>query len=207
MSWSVEQIISTFRDLTGRKSTNQIPDADILAAVNHYYQYVFPLEINITEFKGWYTFNTADGIGFQDLPETVLSVAPPVYSNDDAATLWTDEERFYAEYPHDYTTEDIPTDILLFDRTLILRPIPDDIYEVRLRQTSSIPDALTSGALDNSLFGPAIAYGTSVMFLADKGEKDIADEHADVYQYHLGLVRTYIIRQNPPGKRPRGGRF
>lgn len=207
MSWSVEQIISTFRDLTGRRSSNQISDADILVKINHYYQYVFPLEANITEFKGWYTFNTVASTGSQALPETILSVSPPVYSNDDPATLWTDEERFYSEYPHDYATEDIPVDILLFDRTLILRPIPDDAYEIRLRKTSSIPDALTTGSLDNSLFGPAIAFGSSIMFLCEKGEKDIADEHGSIYQYHLGLVRTYILRQNPPGKRSRGGRF
>lgn len=205
--WTVAQIESTFRDLTGRKSSNQISDADILVKLNQYYQHIFPLEAGIPEFKGWYTFNTVASTGSQAIPDTVLSVTPPVYSNDDPATFWTDEERFYEEYPHDYATENIPTDILLIDRDLILRPIPDDAYEIRLRKTSKVPDALTSGEIENSLWGPAIAYGSAIMFLSEKGESDIADEHVPLYQYHLSTIRTYIIKQYPPGKRPRGGRF
>ena len=207
MSWTVEQIIDLFRGLTGRKSSNQISDADILIKINQYYQHIFPLETGIPEFKGWYTFNTVASTGTQSLPTTVLSVTPPVYSNDEPATFWIDEERFYSEYPHDYDTEDVPVDILLFDRSLILRPIPDDVYEIRLRKTSSVPDALTTGALDQPLWGPAIGYGSAIMFLGDKGEKDIAEEHAEFFQFHLKTIRTYIVRQNPPGKRPRGGRF
>lgn len=207
MSWTVAQIISTFRDLTGRKSTNQISDANILIEANHYYQHVFPIESNVREFKGWYTFNTVDGTGYQDLPDSVIAITYPVYVDDDPVTLWTDEQRFYLEYPHDYTTEDVPSDVLLFDRRLILRPIPDAAYEVRLRKISSTPDALTSGEIDNSIYGPAIAYGTSIMFLMDKGEKDIAEEHAAGYKIHLGIVRKSNIIQQPVGKRPPGGRF
>lgn len=207
MSWTVAQIISKFRDLTGRKSTNQISDADILIEVNHYYQYVFPVESKIKEFKGWYTFNTVDGTGYQDLPDSILSITYPTYVDNDPAIFWTDIERFYEEYPHDYVTEDVPTNILLFDRRLILRPIPDAIYEARLRKTSSIPDALVTGDIDNSIYGPAIAYGSSILFLADKGEKDIAEEHSSVYQYHLGVVRRSNHMQVPVGKRPAGGRF
>jgi len=208
MAWTVTQIISKFRDLTGRKSSDQISDANILIEINHYYQYIFPLEAHIIEFKGWYTFDTTATIGTQTLPDTVLSVGPPVYSNDDDAVLWTDEKRFYQEYPHDYDSENVPTDILLLDRTLILRPIPDDTYEIRLRKTSSTPDALVDGeSLDVDTYGQAIAYGSSIMYLLDQAERDAADEHTPTYQYHLGIVRSYIIGQQPTGRRPRGGQF
>jgi len=207
MAWTVAQIISKFRDLTGRKSVNQISDADILIEINHFYQEVFPIEAGIPEFKGWYTFNTVASTGSQALPDTVLSVTFPAYVDDEEVTIWTDTQRFYEEYPHDYATENLPTDILLLDRTLILRPIPDDVYEARLRKTSSIPDALVTGEIDNPLWGRAIAYGSAITFLSDKGEKEIAGEHEPIYLYHLGLIRKGIILQAPTGKRPRSGRF
>jgi hypothetical protein len=207
MAWTVAQVTSLFRDLTGRKSANQISDANILVEINHYFQYIFPGEAGIPEFKGWYTFNTVDGTGSQAIPDSVPEVHPPAYVDDDDATLWTDETRFYQEYPHDFTTKNKPSDILLLDRTLILRPIPDDAYEVRLRKKSSVPDALTSGDLDNSLWGPSIAYGTAIMFMSQKGEVDEAQVHAPVYKYHLDTIKNQIIRQQPLGRRPVGGRF
>jgi hypothetical protein len=207
MAWTVEQLITKFRELTGRPSASQISDANILIEINHYYQYIFPVEAGIPEFKGWYTFNSSDGTGYQDLPETVTEISPPAYVDNDEVGFWIDEKRFYEEYPHDYTTESIPTDILLIDRRLILRPIPDDTYEVRLRKKSSVPDALTSGNLDNSLWGPAIYYGTSIAYLSDQGEDSEADTLKPEYFYHLSTINRQRIRQQPTGKRPIGGRF
>lgn len=207
MSWTVTQITSLFRDLTGRKSSNQISDADILTRLNHYFQYIFPGEAGVSEFKGWYTFNTADGTGSQALPETVTEITGPAYVDDDPVTFWTDVKRFYEEYPHDYTTETKPTDILLIDRTLIIRSIPDAIYEARLRKTSSIPDALTAGNMENSLWGPIVGFGTSIMFLMEKGEQDLIEEITPGYNFHMAAVRGQVIRQRGVGRRPSGGRF
>jgi len=207
MAWTVANVVSLFRDLTGRKSSNQISDTNILAKINHYFQYIFPGEAGIPEFKGWYTFNTVDGTGSQAIPDTVTEVSYPAYVDDKEVTFWTDEARFYEEYPHDYTTEKKPTDILLIDRILILRPIPDDAYEARLRKRSSTPDALVSGDLDNPLWGPALGFGSSIMFLMEKGEKDIADEITPGYKFHMASIRDQTIRQQPVGRRPAGGRF
>lgn len=207
MAWTVTQLISKFRELTGRPSASQITDEDILIELNHYYQYVFPIEAGIPEFKGWYTFNTVDGTGYQDIDDAVTEISPPAYVDDDEVDFWTDEKRFYEEYPHDYTTEDVPVDILLFDRQLILRPIPDDEYEVRLRKKSSTPDALTSGNLDNSTWGPAIFYGASIMYLTDKGDKSEADALTPAYNYHISLINKQRINQSPNGRRPSGGNF
>lgn len=207
MSWAVANVISKFRELTGRLSSNQISDADVLIEINRYFQYIFPGEAQISEFRGWYTFNTTASTGSQDIPDSVTEVGYPAYINDDEVTFWLDVQRFYEVYPHDYDTEDLPVDILLLDRSLIIRPIPDDTYEVRLRKKSSTPDALTSGNLDNSLWGPAIAYGTSIMFLEDRGDNGTADELKEVYKFHRATVRDQFIRQQGTGRRPPGGRF
>ena len=217
MAWTVEKMITVFRDLTGRKSTGQISNTDVIDYLNRYYRYVYPLEVITPELKGWYTFNTVASTGSEDINDDVLDIKDPVYVNDDRASLWTDEDRFYAEYPLDYTTEDVPTDILLFDRTLILRPIPDDVYEVRLRchimldEISGDFPFVFPFTFDDSpylgLWVPAVAYVTAIMYLQQKGEGDIAAEFIPMYEYYIGLLEKYNIRQAPIGKRPAGGRF
>ena len=207
MSWTVAQLQAKFRELTGRPSASQITDDDILIEINHYYQYIFPVETQISEFKGWYTFNTIDGTGYQDLPDTVTEVGSPAYVNNDGVNLWLDEKSFYEEYPHDYVTENIPTDILMFDRQLILRPIPDAVYPVRIRMKSSVPTALTTGDLDNSLWGYTIVYGSSIAYLSDEGDNTLAGELKPEYKYHLSTVTRQKIRQSPANKRPMGGNF
>jgi hypothetical protein len=214
MGWTMTKLISTFRDLTGRKSTSQISDVDIIDYLNRYYRYVYPLEVVTPELKGWYTFDTVASTGSQDINDEVLDIKNPIYIDNDRATLWTDEDRFYQEYPLDYDTEAKPTDILLFDRTLIIRPIPDDAYEVRLRChlmldeiSGDFPFVFPFSFDDSPYLGlwcPAVAYGSAILFLNQKGESDIGQELVPTYKYFLNLLERYEIRQYIPGRRPKG---
>ena len=212
MAWTVAQVISEFRDLTGRKSTGQLSDAAIVIRANQYWQDVFPYDVKfqVPELELWHTFNTVDGDGDYNLStdgSNIIRVGGPAYVDDNPADLWTDVERFHDEYPHDYETEDRPTDILLFGRVLYLRPIPDDIYEVRIRKTSRPTAWVSTDTITPEPAGPCIAYGSAVMYLSSQGERDIAEEHVSMYNHFLGAMRSYIIKQIPVGRRPRGGRF
>lgn len=212
--WTVAKILTTWRNLTGRKSTNQISDSGILDYLNMYWQYILPVETITPELKGWYTFNTTASTGSKDINDQLFSIMNPVYVNDVEVTLWTDEKRFYEEYPLDYDTEDVPTDLLLFDRSIIMRPIPDDSYEVRLR-AQKLVSAITASDLpftfDESpyigLWAPAVAYGGAVIYLSEKGESELVAELSPIYQYFIDLLRQYAIKQQPVGRRPPGGRF
>lgn len=225
--WTVANIITEFRDLTGRKSTNQISDSAVLEYVNRYYQYTMPvnLKFKIPELKGWLEFTTADGEGTFNLSSApsgalpfvlpltfgieygVINVSAPLHINDEPANLWLDEDRFYSEYPPDYDTEGVPTDVLFFGRALLLRPIPDDEYPVRM-QAEYAPNALTlTGSPMHPIFAPVAAYGSAIMFLDAKGESDIAQERVPMFQHYLGVAQSYIIRQLASKRRPKGGRF
>jgi hypothetical protein len=205
--WTVDQLISKFRDLTGRPDSGQITDTVILAEINHYYQYIFPIDAQVSEFKGWLIFDTAVSTGEYEIDDSVTQIESPIYINDDQVSLWTDIERFYRQYPQDYDTEGIPVDVLLLDRSLILRPIPDAVYSVKARKTSSTPDALVSGAIDNSLWGYVIAYGAAIIYLMSVGEHELVAELEPGFIYHRNTVRKQIIRQQPIGRRPAGGRY
>ena len=212
MSWTVAQVISEFRNLTGRKSTSQISDTNVITRLNQYYQDMFPYDVkfSVPELELWHTFDTTASDGDYNLSTdgpNIVRVGPPAYVNDEPVNFWTDVERFHSEYPFDYDTEDVPTDILLFGRVLYLRPVPDDAYEVRLRKTSR-PDAWTStDTITPEPVGPCMAYGAAIMYLSAQGERDIAEEHVAMYNHYLGVMRSYIIKQFPKGRRPRSGRF
>jgi hypothetical protein len=211
MTWSIAQVISDFRKHTGKPDTSHISDENILIELNHFYQYIFVNEPRLQGApeldKTWYTFNSSDGVGSQALPATISVVKPPVYVDDLPATLWIDEERFYTEYPHDYTSEAKPSDILLWGRTLILRPIPDDTYEVRLAAVAAPSELTDAFTLSNSAWGPAIAAGASVHHLKLQGDDDQAKEVSALYDAYLSNISRQIIQQWPPGRRPRGRRF
>lgn len=214
MSWTYADIAAKVREITGRLSVNQLSSTALLADVNEYYRDIFPVEVLPPELKGWYTFNTSDGVGTQALPSTVFSVKAPVYINNDDARLWTDIGRFHQEYPHDYTTKDVPTDMLLFGRTLYIRKIPNSTYEVRLncvKYPVAIKDDLTELAAfanntdvpQNTLWGPAIAYGTAIEILKANGEHDEADALSPMYGFYKSKIKTSIYLNRPRGQRPR----
>jgi hypothetical protein len=228
MSWTPTELVSVFRDLTGRKSYNQISGTDILSKINQYYQHVFPLEAGfaIPELKTWLTFDTVASTGEYDiatagdvtfpitfpLPTFIsydtLCIQPPFYINNVQATFYTDSEKFYSEYPLDYDTEGVPVDVLRRGNSLVLRPIPDDAYECRVIR-EVLPEALSPSDEYpvNPIFAPMIVYGSAIMFLSSKGEQDDAEEHVPMYKHYVGLVQAYVIKNKPIGSRSRGGRF
>ena len=57
--WQLSTIKAKVRSLTGRPSTSQISEADLLNYINNYYQLIFPKEAQPDELSGWWTGNTA----------------------------------------------------------------------------------------------------------------------------------------------------
>ena len=46
------------RNLTGRKSVNQLSDVDLLKYINRYYRFSLPMEIRPRTLQSWFEFNT-----------------------------------------------------------------------------------------------------------------------------------------------------
>jgi hypothetical protein len=212
MSWTLENIRSLVRTLTGRPSVNQVSNDALDAYINSYYQTVFPLAVKAPELRGFYTLALADGTGEYTLASTILTLEKPFTILDSAGTtklgeleFYVDEEReqFFEDWPDDANrSEAIPEAVLLFGNTLYFRAVPDAVYYFKSAKVIK-PTALVAGAaplVDE--WGNAIAYGSAIQYLSDAGDKEKADSHVSMYTDQLAILNRRSLRQSVAGRYP-----
>lgn len=191
-----------WRKVTGKLSDNQISNDEVDDALNDFYQDKFPQFVKPPELRGWYEFNTSASTGSQDLPYTVAAVEAPAYLDGDRIDIYTDVGRFYDLYPLSDTTENQPDGILIEDRSLIIRQIPDDTYAIKIRKFSR-PDALSLDAdapLQNS-WALAIVYGSARDHMQEEGDANEANDIDILFKDQLKVIQSEIISQIPVGTR------
>ena len=203
MAYTFLRMQNDFRKITGKRTTAQMSAADVKAALNDFYRVRLPEIISPPEFKGWYSFNTVASTETYELPATIIAVSAPLYLDDEQIDFYTDKEAFFDEYAMDDTDEDEPTGVLLFDRTLYVRKIPDDVYTLKMRMVSSTPTELSAdGDLpDNELWGRAIVYGAAIELKSDEGDTDGVQALASLYKVYVGLIHNNTVAQIPIGTR------
>ena len=192
-----------FRKITGKRTTSQMSLADVKKKLNTFYRLMLPRLISPPEFKGWYDFNTVDGTGEYALPATVIAVSGPVYLDSERIDFYTDKEQFFDEYPLDDVSEDSPTGVLLFDRTLYVRKIPDAIYAVKMRMVSTTPTELVNDAdiPENELWGRLVVYGAAIEQLSDDQDMDAVQNLSPLFTHYKSLINVDITEQYPIGMR------
>jgi len=203
MAYTFLRMQNDFRKITGKRTTAQMSAADVKAALNDFYRVRLPEIISPPEFKGWYSVNTAASTETYALPATIIAVSAPLYLDDEQIDFYTDKEAFFDEYAMDDTDTDQPTGVLLFDRTLYVRKIPDGIYTLKMRKVSSTPDELVADAdlPDNELWGRAIVYGAAIELKSDEGDTDGVQALAPIYKTYVGLIHNNTVAQIPIGTR------
>lgn len=220
--WTLTNLRAKFRALTGRPDTSSLPNADIDAYLNQFYQGILPEILHLEKKDGWWQFNTtASDSGSYAYASNLIVVRPPLYViradppveesypwtegflesaiNVDQGQLrvFTEPEAFYGSWPQQVTyTRAQPIDALLWARTLAIMPPPDQIYTIAARAEKSdfaaLVNPLDGPEQDN--WGAAIAYGAAIEFLNDKGDAAQAGELAGMFEYHLRLCNRREIR-------------
>jgi hypothetical protein len=108
MAWTLSNIRSKVRNLTGRKSTNQLSNASILTYINDFYQEVLISELNLLELEDWYDFNTTVNDETYSIATTsYFTVKTPCYVNDDEVDFYVDSDSFYSKYPRTIDVQDV----------------------------------------------------------------------------------------------------
>jgi len=96
--WNLAEIRELFRELTGRRSSSQISDADVNKEINDYYVNHFPHDANVDEFNDFHTQAlSATDDGVYDLPETIDRFDDPVTINGNEIILYRDRELFFGD--------------------------------------------------------------------------------------------------------------
>ena len=195
--WQLSTIKAKVRSLTGRPSTSQISEADLLNYINNYYQLIFPKEAQPDELSGWWTGDTAATVETVAVDQLYIALFKPFMVAGDVGgiTVFTDITDFYYKWPLSQTfTQTKPYDILLSLPNLVLRPIPDDIYEIRAWSIKR-PNAFVNASDEplNQEWGELIAYGTAID-IKNEDEEDISGL-VDMYGYLLLKVQAKKLIQ------------
>lgn len=191
MQWTLADIRSRVRALTGKRSTTRL-SVDVLDShINNYYQNHLPELISPTELQTFFTLNTEEGVGEYGVDKDMRAVFPPVWIAGEQAQLSHDPAWFFDMFPDRYEQPyQRPDTVLLFDRTFWLAPVPDGAYEIRAT-TLARPLGLTKETdkpIDQR-WGEAIAVGAAILVLRNDADHDEAQKLDGFLNYHLNLIR------------------
>ena len=109
MSWTLSDIRSAVRSYTRRSSTGELSNADILAFINDFYRYQFPLEVNLDRLDDvWTQQLTATDDGEYSVSGDYIELTAPFLLNggEEELQVYYDQGDFWRRYPpnEDYLT-------------------------------------------------------------------------------------------------------
>mgnify|MGYP000182065247 CR=1 FL=1 len=191
MQWTLADIRSRVRALTGKQSTTRLSDLVLDSHINNYYQNQLPELISPTELQTFFTLQTSSGGGEYGLDQDMRAVFPPVWIDGAQAQLSHDPAWFFDMFPDRYEqTYQRPDTVLMFDRTFWLAPVPDDTYEIKATALAR-PSSLSSDADSpvDQRWGEAIAVGAAILVLRNDADHDEAQKLDGFLNYHLNLIR------------------
>ena len=106
MAWTLSDLRTQVRDLTGRSSTGELSDAAILVLINDYYRYKFPQAACLDRFDTtWKKTATATDSGeYSDDNDgnsliDVIELKGPIFANGLEMTLVYDADAFWSMHP------------------------------------------------------------------------------------------------------------
>ncbi len=103
-TWTLAEIRTKYRALIGRPTTDQLTDDNADDDINDYLINQFPFDVNAHVFSAWLTVAlSATDSGIYDLDASVLTVKEPVKINGDIQVFTMDHEKFFREFPGQFT--------------------------------------------------------------------------------------------------------
>lgn len=107
--WTLENIISKVRSITGTPSTDQLTDAQITAYINNYYIYQMPFELKEQIENQFLTFNTTPGTDVYSFPSGYFTDSPGAYADGFPLVFYQDPDIFFQDWPQQYAVDNIAT--------------------------------------------------------------------------------------------------
>jgi len=102
MDWTLTQIRSKFRELTGILDTGDESNADVDLLINDYYLNTFPLQVKPQRLKTWFTQATsATDDGEYSVSSDVKLLLAPAMIDGTQIVLHQNASKFFVDYPKD----------------------------------------------------------------------------------------------------------
>jgi len=203
--WTLADIKTKVRALTGLKSTNQLSDADLLSYINRYYQLRFPVEVQPLELSTFFSFDTVASTEEYDLTTQVDATTALIFEDyyitleapwtiaGDPIDLYLDPALFYSKFPESTTYDETqPTAVLWYQEKLLFRPTPDDAYTVKFASYRR-PGAFSSDGdyPRREEWGYVIAYGTALEIVEDLSDDERVAGIYPLYMKRIAEIGRY----------------
>jgi hypothetical protein len=105
--WTLENINSKVRAITGMPSTDQMTDAQVNAYINNYLLYVMPHELKVQIANQNILFTTTPGVNTYVFPASFVTDSPGAYADGFPLIFYEDPDIFYQDWPIQYAVENV----------------------------------------------------------------------------------------------------
>lgn len=109
MSWTLSDIQTKIRDVTGTPSQDQITDADLTNKINQYMVFTMPAELKVQIATNFLDFKTTPGVDVYVFPGTYLTDSPGAYADGFPLVFYQDPDIFYQDWPQQYAVNNVAT--------------------------------------------------------------------------------------------------
>jgi hypothetical protein len=107
MSWTLADIKQKVRNVTGRPSTDQLLEADLLNYINNYYLFTMPFELKEQITNQFLKFKTTPGVNVYAFPGGYFTDQPGAYADGFPLIFYQDPDIFYQDWPQQYAVDNI----------------------------------------------------------------------------------------------------
>lgn len=98
-SWTLRDIITETRSITGRPDVSMMSDADVVNFINYFYQYVMTKELKIFWSYTYHTFYTVPNQDQYTAPSWMQTLNPRVTCDGFGMEWYSDPDTFFEDYP------------------------------------------------------------------------------------------------------------
>lgn len=109
MGWTLADIRTKVRAVTGRPSADQISDADLDNYINNYYVFTMPFELKEQITDQFLKFKTTPGVDIYSFPGGYFTDSPGAYADGFPLIFYQDVDIFYQDWPQQYAVDNLAT--------------------------------------------------------------------------------------------------
>ena len=109
MTWTLADIRTKVRNVTGSPSPDQISDAEIDSYINNYYVFTMPFELKEQIANQFLQFKTTPGVDVYSFPGGYFTDSPGAYADGFPCIFYQDPDIFFQDWPQQYAVDNIAT--------------------------------------------------------------------------------------------------
>ena len=109
MAWTLANIRTKVRNVTGSPSSDQISDSTLNDYINNYYVFTMPFELKQQIQNNFLAFKTTPGVNVYAFPGGYFTDQPGAYADGFPLIFYQDPDIFYQDWPQQYAVNNIAT--------------------------------------------------------------------------------------------------